>query len=238
MPAHKGFRVLMYHHIKPDQNDGLCVSTKIFEQHLAYLRQCNYHIISGGDLFTCLKDKSKLPERSVLITFDDAYQNFVEQALPILNHHKMPAMVFVPTAYIGGVNEWDQGQEPIMGADQLKSLPSNIDLAIHCYKHINYGNSMINLVEDDMASAQRTLDNLEIKYIPFWAYPYGAFPRRKKTFGLLKSIMKYRQIKAAFRIGNKINKLKPKPKYLIKRLDIRGDESFLAFKRKIKYGKL
>jgi len=238
LPARNGFRVLMYHHIKPNQNDGLCVSSQNFEKHLSYLTQSNYHIISGSDLYNHLKSKSKLPENSVLITFDDAYQNFAEHALPVLNTHKMPAMVFVPTAYIGGVNEWDQGQEPLMNEYTLKSLPSNIDLAIHCHKHINYGTSMLNVVEEDITIAERTLGSLFIKYIPFIAYPYGAFPRREKTFGLMKSIMKSRKIKAAFRIGNKINPLKPKPKYLIKRLDIRGDENFLAFKRKVKYGKL
>ncbi len=238
LPARTGFRVLMYHHIKPNKNDGLCVSTHNFDRHLNYLKQNNYHIISGKDLYNHLKSKSKLPINSVLITFDDAYQNFAEQALPILNKYNMPALVFVPTAYIGEVNKWDQGQEPLMNADTLKSLPPKVDLALHCHQHINYGKSMLNLIEDDIVSAGRTLDSLGIVYIPFLAYPYGAFPKNKKTFGLLKSIMKSRKIKAAFRIGNNINLLKPKPKYLIKRLDIRGDESFLAFKRKVKYGKL
>lgn len=238
MPAKGGFRVLMYHHIKPGQNDGLCVSSELFEKQLLYLKQNNYHIISGNDLYKSLKSKSKLPERSVLITFDDAYQNFPEHALPIINKQNMEAIVFVPTAYIGGVNEWDQGQEPLMDATTLKSLPANIALGVHCHRHINYGKSMLNVVEEDITIAERTLESLGLKYIPFIAYPYGAFPRRKKTFSLLKSIMKSRKIKAAFRIGNKINPLLPKPKYLIKRLDIRGDESFLAFKRKVKYGKL
>ena len=78
LPARKGFRILMYHHIKPNENNGLCVSSQIFEQHLSYLKQNNYQIISGNDLYNHLKSKSKLPENSLLITFDDGivFSNF------------------------------------------------------------------------------------------------------------------------------------------------------------------
>lgn len=228
----------MYHQIKPEVNNGLCVSVSNFEKQLLYLIQQNYTFITGDEVSEAIKNKNKFLDKSIWVTFDDAYHNFYEHALPILQRLKIPATVFVPAHYIGKVNEWDHGNEPIMDKETLHHLPNQISLGIHCYNHINYGKTMLNYVEDDIQLAVKTFEIEQLNYLPMIAYPFGSYPKNKDTFKLLKNIMTQHKIIAAVRIGNKINPLKLKGKYKLKRLDIRGDENFLTFKRKIKYGKL
>ena len=96
-------RVLTYHRVVEKDEDapfspGLTISLPIFEQHAAYLsRHC--HTLHIQDLLDASRARSGLPPRSVLITFDDAYQDFADLAWPVLRRHALPVTLFVPTAF-------------------------------------------------------------------------------------------------------------------------------------------
>ena len=66
-----------------------------------------------------------VPGKPIVITFDDAYLDFYDNAWPLLQHYGFPATVFVPTGHVGGDAAWDSthGQPaPIMGWDQIVRL--------------------------------------------------------------------------------------------------------------------
>jgi len=58
-----------------------------------------YQVISMTEALEAVEKKTPLPKRAVLITFDDAYADFAEIAWPILKQFRLPATMFVPTAY-------------------------------------------------------------------------------------------------------------------------------------------
>jgi peptidoglycan/xylan/chitin deacetylase (PgdA/CDA1 family) len=99
-------RVLTYHRIdepirRPWLDPGLIsASPKDFDEQMAYLATC-CQMVSVSDVLGALKSRNKkdLPPRAVLVTFDDGYSDFEEQAWPILRRYKIPATLFVPTAY-------------------------------------------------------------------------------------------------------------------------------------------
>src|SRR5207244_6329869 len=76
---------------------------------------------------------------SVLVTFDDAYRSLVLEALPVLEELDHPAVVFVPTAYIGGTNSFDADEEPaepICNWDDLVTLESHgVSIQSHGVHH-------------------------------------------------------------------------------------------------------
>jgi peptidoglycan/xylan/chitin deacetylase (PgdA/CDA1 family) len=99
-------RVLTYHRIdepvrRPWLDPGLIsASPDEFREQMAYLATyCQ--VISIHDVLASLKSRNKrdFPPRSVLVTFDDGYCDFEEEAWPILQKYKIPATLFVPTAY-------------------------------------------------------------------------------------------------------------------------------------------
>lgn len=67
------------------------------------LEQINkfYRIISLNEFMDYIGGSKQMKQHSVLITFDDADNEFIEYALPILDKNKWPAVVFAPTGYIG-----------------------------------------------------------------------------------------------------------------------------------------
>ncbi|MEM6986005.1 MAG: polysaccharide deacetylase family protein, partial [Pseudomonadota bacterium] len=90
-----GTRVLMYHRISGPDAVFKGLDIDIFRQHVAWLAK-HYTPIRVQDL-----DDPSLNRRSarpaVLLTFDDGYTDFYENAYPILREFDVPALVFIPT---------------------------------------------------------------------------------------------------------------------------------------------
>lgn len=97
-------RVLAYHRVadpkdSPTLNPRLISSIPaIFNQQMSYLAK-HYHVVSLEAVLDAVENGTRLPSRAVLVTFDDAYSDFTQHAWPILKRFRLPATVFVPTAY-------------------------------------------------------------------------------------------------------------------------------------------
>jgi len=96
--------VLTYHRVDHASQTsklypGLISATpEQFKEHLDLLAEIG-QVVSMSQVLDACREKTDLPGRSVLITFDDACLDFAEYAWPALQSHQMPATVFVPTAY-------------------------------------------------------------------------------------------------------------------------------------------
>ncbi len=97
-------RVLTYHriakrtryrHLNPRL---ISASPDEFGRHVRFLAS-HYKVVRLEQVLEAVAGGRRLPKRAVLITFDDAYRDFLEVAWPILNAHRVPSTLFVPTAY-------------------------------------------------------------------------------------------------------------------------------------------
>ncbi len=77
---------------------------------------------------------------------------------------------------------------------------------------------------------------MQIPFTPVLAYTYGAYPKKGAPWHEMKAVLKEEALQLAFRIGNRINRLPLKEPFVAQRIDIRGNESFGRFRRKLKYG--
>jgi peptidoglycan/xylan/chitin deacetylase (PgdA/CDA1 family) len=99
-------RVLTYHRVDAPRArpwlDPVLISAspEAFEVQMKYI-SANYQPISVYDVLAALErnDRTILPPRAVLVTFDDAYQDFEQHAWPVLKRYHIPVMLFVPTAF-------------------------------------------------------------------------------------------------------------------------------------------
>ena len=71
----------MYHRVSPDRCDDLTVTVAQLEAQLDWLRDAGFRFVALADL---LAPASSLPDRPVLVTFDDAYLDTYELAVPVL----------------------------------------------------------------------------------------------------------------------------------------------------------
>jgi peptidoglycan/xylan/chitin deacetylase (PgdA/CDA1 family) len=116
-------RVLTYHRIAEEGAEGLCpglvsATPQAFESQLRELGS-RYRIVSLAEIVDRQRTRSPLPPRSLLLTFDDAYRDFEENAWPVLERLGVPAALFVPTAYPDREERafwWDRLFRALMGA--------------------------------------------------------------------------------------------------------------------------
>ena len=91
-------RVLMYHKVNDQRGNSLSVPTSLFDEQMAYLQQ-HYRVVSVPEVLSHLAG-GDLPQRAVLLTFDDGYLDIFTNALPILKRYKHKAAIFVSTDFI------------------------------------------------------------------------------------------------------------------------------------------
>ncbi len=232
--------ILMYHKVLHDNPDGLTVTADMLELQLSFIAEKGYETISFVDLKESAETGKELPKRPVIITFDDAYENFLTHALPILKQFKMKATLFVPVAFMGKTNLWDQGNEKILSADELKRIQDDslIEIGIHSFLHRSYAELAPEDMKEDLENCFNTLEFHHIRTSRVLAYPYGGYPKKDKELKRqMKELFDVMQLWFAVRIGNRINPLPVKDLYELKRIDCKGTDSFRAFRIKLARGR-
>jgi len=118
--------ILAYHRICPlKDQDGLFkdmfTSPEIFQKQMGYLAQ-KHNIITLEELINALLEGKTIKKNSVVITFDDGYEDNYQYALPILKKYAFPATIFISTAYIetDRIFWWDRLAFLITNADRPK----------------------------------------------------------------------------------------------------------------------
>jgi peptidoglycan/xylan/chitin deacetylase (PgdA/CDA1 family) len=227
----------MYHNITPnlDLSLGLTLSVTKFEEQLNYLVKHRYTSYFVSEL----EKPSEISKKSVVLTFDDVTENQLLYALPLLIKYNIKATFFIPFSFIGKSDLWNIGTEKIMTITQLKSLDSEIiELGHHSYFHRKYSTLSGEEIQDDFDRSFELIAQNDLKISPVLAYPYGNFPKKEPQKTEFFSLLEKNNIKMAFRIGNRVNKFPFKNKLEINRIDIKGQDSLLSFKWKLRLGKL
>ena len=93
--------VLMYHKVNGVDGNTVTVPPSAFDEQMAQLAELRYTVVSLDEVIDHYVDRRPLPERAVLITFDDGYLDNLEHAVPILQRHGYPAVLFAPIGYLG-----------------------------------------------------------------------------------------------------------------------------------------
>jgi peptidoglycan/xylan/chitin deacetylase (PgdA/CDA1 family) len=228
--------ILMYHDITPQQGMGLRVGVSSFEAHCKHLASEGYITHHFSEI---LDNKKALKGKNCIITFDDGYVNQLKFAVPILQKYKLKATFFIPLAYLGKCDEWNNGELPIMTAEQLQSLPTEtIELAYHSFQHRKYGGLTPAEIEEDTQSCYKIVSSENLDFTKVVAYPYGKFPRQNSQKEHFFQQLKQNEFKLGLRIGNRIEKYPFNNTFEINRIDVKGEWSSLKFKRKLLLSKL
>jgi peptidoglycan/xylan/chitin deacetylase (PgdA/CDA1 family) len=161
---------LMYHHVqdleiaKTDGHASLTVGTPFFRQQMEYLRDHGYNVISMAQLLAFFDQGTVLPKKSVLLTFDDGYDDLASDAWPILQEFHFPATWFIPSGLMenAGYLRWSQIKEIAQSGLVL--------MANHTWSHHSMsGNVAADTKEITTADLQLTERGLDSPKV--FAYP-------------------------------------------------------------------
>jgi peptidoglycan/xylan/chitin deacetylase (PgdA/CDA1 family) len=177
----RNLAILGYHKIGEPPPGGwqtwFYVPEEIFVGHLSYLRDHGWQVIDLLTLFRSITAPESLSGRAALLTFDDGYRSMRTVALPWLLRFGYPAVLFVPTDYIGGSNGFDAGcepEEPICDWDDLRELQrSGVSIQSHGASHRSFSKLRLPEQEEELAQSKITLEAGLEKPVEVFAYPYG-----------------------------------------------------------------
>lgn len=166
--------MLLYHYVGNNPNpadkrrDDLSVTPDKFEEQMKYLVDNGYHTTSLDTLYAALKKQISLPDKSVILTFDDGYVDFYYNAYPILKKYNLSATVFIPTGLMGGgaYLTWLQIQE--------MHSSGRITFGSHLVHHYHLPSLSRDAALFELKESKRVLQNQLGVPINFLAYPYGS----------------------------------------------------------------
>ena len=172
--------ILMYHRITDEPNPALArwaVSPAAFERQMTFLRRRGFHTLSMHQLVDARRRGRPLAGRPVVLTFDDAYVDFLEHALPVLRRKGFDATVFVPTGHLGGVAEWDSHAgppAPIMDRAELADVAGlGVELGSHLHTHRRVDELSFDDLLHEAVTSRRILAEVTGTTPAVVATPYG-----------------------------------------------------------------
>jgi peptidoglycan/xylan/chitin deacetylase (PgdA/CDA1 family) len=175
-----GVVILMYHSVG-DNEEFFTVKTALFEKQMEYLKK-NYFNVIKLNTFSQTSDFRKL-KKTIIITFDDGYEDNYLNAFPILKKYNFPATVFVSTAFVGKNMVARKGTDmKILSEEEMKEMHKSglIEFGSHCHNHPKLTNLKDEKVEEEFTLSQKTISSL-LGFSPkSFAYPYGDFDERIK----------------------------------------------------------
>jgi len=242
-PAKNKLRILEYHSISTNGfEDQITIrKEKIIEQ-FEYLKKNNYQTLWLSEVDELKKSNQKLPEKAVVLTFDDGFVDNYTELYPLLKEYNFKAVCFMVLGRIGQKVDWNgkfiNDNMHLMNKEQLLAIGSHIELGYHTFKHDNYAKLSLEEIEKDLQLCQEVIVKENLNVFPALAYTFGGYYRKKGPeqeafFELLKRY----GIKYGLRIGNRINIFPIKDIYTVQRIDIRGKDSFETFKKKVTFGR-
>jgi peptidoglycan/xylan/chitin deacetylase (PgdA/CDA1 family) len=171
--------ILMYHYISipPAGADAvrrdLSVSPQVFAEQLQYLKDNGYQSISLDDLNRHLQLGDPLPEKPIILTFDDGYRDNYEFAFPLLVKYGFTGAFFLVTEPI------DKGDDAYLTWPQVALMSRmGMDMEPHSYTHPDLSGQPLDYVVWQVIGSKEAIEERTGKTCRFFAYPSGQYDQQ------------------------------------------------------------
>ena len=184
--------VLMYHHIQPqkeawkEKQEALSVDSAEFDHQMNYLASSGYSTISTKQLVDALLNHAALPQKSIVITIDDGYEDVYTYAYPILKQYSLIANLAVITGLAGESDyvSWNQIEE--------MSKSGLVYMTNHTWSHHSIDQGTDGKIIFEVVTAKQQLQDHTGQNIDTFIYPFGAV-----SFGAIE-ILRQEGVRGAF----------------------------------------
>jgi peptidoglycan/xylan/chitin deacetylase (PgdA/CDA1 family) len=205
------------------------IPERTFESQLRLLREAGWEWINAADFTAALRDPERLPGRAALLTFDDGHLSMRRVALPILRRFGAPAVLFVPTAFIGSTNGFDAGvepDEPMCDWEDLHALEAaGVSIQSHSVSHPRFSGLSLAEREVEALRSKAVLEDRLEKAVELFAFPYGDDGEDRQA---LAAVLERSGYRAACLYGGGLTRLPAPEPYRLSRLAMGPDSDLEA----------
>jgi peptidoglycan/xylan/chitin deacetylase (PgdA/CDA1 family) len=236
-------RILMYHMVAPHRPgarfNGLRVTPKRFEQQLAWLVGNGWTSLTLSELLKC---GEAIPEKAVVLTFDDGFADNLHRALPLLEKYNCKATLYLVVDRQD--REWSTAKKAHHDSGELKNegklsdeevrqmlRSGRVELASHTLTHPNF----LNLGDEEkLVELTESKHLLEEKFdvsVESFAYPFGYYRSGDDK------LVQQAGYSSAVTTESGLNDFSGCSRFLLKRVKISGKDNLLAFILRMRGGR-
>jgi peptidoglycan/xylan/chitin deacetylase (PgdA/CDA1 family) len=167
--------ILVYHYIEyvKDPNDAIRKSLNIippiFEEQVKTLKKAGFNFITASDVGEYLDGKKALPVKPVVLTFDDGYEDFYTDVLPILRKNDVKATAYIISGVINKPNYMTEAQIREVNESGL------VEIGAHTVDHPNLESLLPDEAKKEIVESKTMLENKFGIDVVSFAYPYGNY---------------------------------------------------------------
>lgn len=219
--------VFVYHHVKPTANNYIAITPATFEAHLKALKRLGYTAITARELSSSLANGEPLPDKPVMLTFDDGWSNQYDYAVPLLEKYGMHATFFLYPKVLHG------------GSFMTRAQVSKLAAAGHDMETHTWGHSPVQARSKETTDAFVARVDKMLEPAADWivdaagrepvafAYPYGYYDSRSP--GVLPLV----GLEMAFTVDDGVNELGNTSPLLFKRFTVFKKDSVADFEERL-----
>ena len=213
--------IIMYHSVTPEAKveDRIQISVNSFNRQMCFLKSHHYNVVPLAMVGEMIRDKKKIPFKTVALTFDDGYQDNYVYAYPILKKFGLPATVFII------VNEVGRPQGDRLSWDEIKKMQASnlIVIGSHTLDH-----PYLPEVKSEVELKRQIFDSKKILEqalgvgVDLFCYPAGSFNAHIKDLVIQAGY----KLAVATGLGNRFSN---QDVYLIKRVRVSETDNLFDF---------
>ena len=164
--------IIMYHDVKPVKDVDWDITPDHLAQHFQTIHKKGFTPITLEQLVHHLQTGATLPQKPILLTFDDNYLGEYEYGFPLLKQYNYPAVWSVHTHYVGS-----QAGKPKATWEQLQEMVQSglITVASHTVNHLRLDTLSPEKVDYELQESKRVLEQRLGVAIQYFTYPEGDF---------------------------------------------------------------
>ena len=168
----KGIIVLMYHRFEENKYPSTNIKVNNFIEHLDLIKESRIKFINPDNFENALLNQKN--EKKILLTIDDGFKSFYDNAWPILKEQEIPFILFVNTREVGtyGYMNWAQIKEI--------SKEKFVHIGNHSFSHEYLVDTKNEEIIYDINRAMIDLKNNLGYNSPFFSYPFGEYSNNFK----------------------------------------------------------
>ena len=121
-----GIPVLMYHKIGDDKDNDAVIREDLFREQMKFLKDNGYNPLTMNQLYEYVVNGAAVPEKPVVLTFDDGYADTYSIVYPLMKEYGFAATVFINPGDVGTRLTWDQVREMHKNGITILTMVSNI----------------------------------------------------------------------------------------------------------------